>query len=314
MKNIIGMYKNGNYIVTMLADGTKIRSTKFDDFIPNFAENCDVKITDKCDAGCPFCYEGCTVNGKHSKLMNEDGTPYWNFLNTLKPYTELALNGNDMTHPELIEFLKFLKTKKVFANLTVNQKHFTIYKDLLKQLMDDKLIWGLGISLNDSSDKSLFEFASNNSNVVIHTIAGILCEDDFNNMKEFNNLKILILGYKTLKRGLSYIESNNSSVEDNKNWLNKNLRVFVNTFKVISFDNLAIEQLNVKDTLFKDKQNEWDSFYMGDDGNFTFYIDLVKGEFSKNSCMPEDERFKIDQQYSVENMFNFIREKYKNVG
>lgn len=307
MKNIIGIYKNGNYFVTMLSDGTKIRSTKDDEFIPMFAENCDVKITDKCDAGCPFCYEGCTVNGKHAKLMNDDGTPYWRFLNSIKPYTELALNGNDMTHPELIAFLKFLKSKKVFANLTVNQKHFNIYKDLLKGLMDEKLIWGLGISLNDSSDKSLFEFASENSNVVIHTIAGILNEKDFNNMKEYNNLKILILGYKTLKRGVSYIESNNSSVHSNMDWLRENLNTLVNTFNVISFDNLAIDQLNVKYTLFKDKQNEWDSFYMGDDGNFTFYIDLVKGEFSKNSCMPEDKRFKIDQQYSVENMFNIIK-------
>lgn len=307
MKNIIGMYKNGNYIVTMVSDGTKIRSTKDDEFIPMFAENCDVKITDKCDAGCPFCYEGCTVNGKHAKLMNDDGTPYWQFLNSIKPYTELALNGNDMTHPELVAFLKFLKSKKVFANLTVNQKHFNIYKDLLKSLMDEKLIWGLGISLNDSSDKSLFEFASENSNVVIHTIAGILNEKDFNNMKEYTNLKILILGYKTLKRGVSYIESNNSSVHSNMDWLRENLNTLVNTFNVISFDNLAIDQLNVKYTLFKDKKNEWDSFYMGDDGNFTFYIDLVKGEFSKNSCMPEDERFKIDQKYSVEMMFNIIK-------
>lgn len=307
MKNIIGMYKNGNYIVTMLSDGTKIRSTKDDEFIPVFAENCDMKITDKCDAGCPFCYEGCTINGKHAKLMNDDGTPYWQFLNSIKPYTELALNGNDMTHPELIAFLKFLKSKKVFANLTVNQKHFNIHKDLLKKLMDDKLIWGLGISLNDSSDKSLFEFGSENSNVVIHTIAGILNEQDFNNMKEYNNLKILILGYKTLKRGVSYIESNNSSIHSNMDWLRENLGAFVNTFNVISFDNLAIDQLNVKFTLFKDKKNEWDSFYMGDDGNFTFYIDLVKGEFSKNSCTPEDERFKIDQTYSVEKMFNIIK-------
>lgn len=46
---------------------------------------------------------------------------------------------------------------------------------------------------------------------------------------------------------------------------------------------------------------------MGDDGNFTFYIDLVKGEFSKNSCTPENERFKIDQKYSVEMMFNLIK-------
>ena len=41
-----------------------------------------------------------------------------------------------------------------------------------------------------------------------------------------------------------------------------------------------VEQLGVK--RFVDEK-DWDEFYMGDDGAFTFYIDMVKGEFSKNS-------------------------------
>lgn len=67
---ILHRYINGNYTVTLLEDGTKIRYTKDNEFIPEFAENCDVKITDKCDGGCPMCYEGCTPNGKHADLLN----------------------------------------------------------------------------------------------------------------------------------------------------------------------------------------------------------------------------------------------------
>lgn len=52
----LGTYKNGNYIVTMFDDGTKIRQTKYDVFIPAFPENIDVKLTDKCSIGCPFCF------------------------------------------------------------------------------------------------------------------------------------------------------------------------------------------------------------------------------------------------------------------
>ena len=51
---ILGIYKNGNYQVTILDDGTKIRRTEEDEFIPEFPENADVKITDKCCQGCPF--------------------------------------------------------------------------------------------------------------------------------------------------------------------------------------------------------------------------------------------------------------------
>lgn len=306
---IIGIYKNGNYKVVMHDDGTKVRMTEENDFIPAFAENCDVKITDKCDGGCPFCYEGCTVNGNHAKLMNPDGTPYWKFMETLHPYTELALNGNDLTHPELIDFLKFLKKKKVIANLTVNQKHFKRHRGLLEKLIHDKLIYGLGISLDDSTDKDMFEFASTHQNVVIHTIAGILTQLDIDYMKDYPDLKILILGYKNIGRGIAYQVNNDFAVNNQIKFLKSCLPELIKEFKVVSFDNLAIEQLDVKNTLFKDNPEDWDSFYMGDDGGFTFYIDLVKGQFSKNSCMPYDQRFNIDYD-NVDDMFNFIRTKY----
>ncbi len=48
-------YKNGNYIVTILGDGTKIRRTNDDEFIPAYSENVDCKLTDKCNIGCAFC-------------------------------------------------------------------------------------------------------------------------------------------------------------------------------------------------------------------------------------------------------------------
>lgn len=48
------IYKNGNYIVKFnLDDGTKIRETEDDEFIPDHAENMDVKICNYCDIGCP---------------------------------------------------------------------------------------------------------------------------------------------------------------------------------------------------------------------------------------------------------------------
>ena len=72
-------------------------------------------------------------------------------------------------------------------------------------------------------------------------------------------------------------------------------------FKVVSFDNLAIEQLNVKRVVSKE---DWEEFYMGDDGNFTFYIDMVKGEFSKNSIAKD--RYQIGNK-TIDEMFQFIR-------
>lgn len=108
--NIIGKYKNGNYVVTLLSDGTKIRETNDNEFIPSFAENCDVKITDKCDGGCPFCYEGCTPNGRHGDILN------YKFLDTLHSYTELAINGNNLSHPDLVPFMHKMRDKKIILS------------------------------------------------------------------------------------------------------------------------------------------------------------------------------------------------------
>lgn len=71
-------------------------------------------------------------------------------------------------------------------------------------------------------------------------------------------------------------------------------------FKVVSFDNLAIEQLDVKRLL---SQEEWNSFYMGDDGKYTMYIDLVKKQFA--SCSVAIERF--DLLDDIKPMFDKIR-------
>ena len=42
---LLGRYRNGNYVTTILSDGTRIRETNDDEFIPDHAENMDIKIT-----------------------------------------------------------------------------------------------------------------------------------------------------------------------------------------------------------------------------------------------------------------------------
>lgn len=306
--NIIGKYKNGNYDVTILSDGTKIRQTEADDFIPEFPENADVKITDKCSQGCPFCYEGCTKQGEHSYLMCEDGTFGQHWMYTLHPYTELAINGNDLDHPDLDKFLLKMQEMKIVVNVTVNQNQFMQHLDYLRYLVKYKMVYGVGVSLVDSSDDKFFDALKKFPNAVIHTIAGILGAEDIVILMK-NHVKVLILGYKNLGRGINYKNNIYNHVEDYIKQLQFWLPKMVNECKVVSFDNLAIEQLSVKELLFKGKEDEWNEFYMGDDGNFTLYIDAVNQTFAKNSCMPKEERFHIDGR-SMTDMFNFIRDRY----
>lgn len=292
---LIGRYKNGNYMVTIFSDGTKVRETEEDSFLPAFAENCDVKITDKCDGGCAFCYEGCTTNGKHGDILN------YKFLDTLHPYTELALNGNDLTHPDLIPFLEKLKEKKVIANMTVNQIHFERCQDMIRSLVGNGLINGLGVSLREPTEEFI-SLIKTYPNAVVHVINGILKPADVEAMAD-NKIKMLILGYKQMRRGSDWYNADCENITKLQNWLSDNLKNIIEHFEVVSFDNLAIKQLDVK-SLMSDE--EWEEFYMGDDGGFTFYIDMVNGTFGKNSLAPDHERYPIGD-LSIDEMFQKIR-------
>lgn len=296
---ILGMYRNGNFTTTLFSDGTKIRETEENNFIPKFAESMDIKITNQCDMGCPFCHENSTVNGKHGDILNEK------FINTLHPYQEVAIGGGDVTsHPDLIPFLRKLKERKIIANITVNQIHFMKKQELIKQLVDEKLIYGLGISLINPTEEFI-TLIKQYPNAVIHVINGILKPSDIAAL-ENNNLKMLILGYKHLRRGNDYFGDKQIKIENNQKWLYDNLSDIISKHKfyVLSFDNLAIEQLKVKRLLPED---EWDEFYMGDDAEFTYYIDMVERKFAKNSTAPMDERYEL--LGSVDEMFEQIRKK-----
>ena len=70
---------------------------------------------------------------------------------------------------------------------------------------------------------------------------------------------------------------------------------------MVSFDNLAIEELSVKRLL---SENEWNEFYMGDDGTMTYYIDMVERKFARSSTADFDKRY--DLLDNVDDMFNKI--------
>lgn len=274
--NLLGMYRNGNYIVRLFEDGTKIRETINDEdlFKPEFPESIDLKITNKCDMNCKMCHEDSHANGLHGDINSK-------FIDTIKPYTEVAIGGgNPLEHPDLLSLLVKFKRNHVIANMTVNQIHFMKNKDFIKFLLSSKLINGLGISYM-SNDKEFINEIKNYNNVVLHVIAGLISSNDIKSLYN-NNIKLLILGYKQFRKGLVLYsdESNKTIIDNNIDFISNSLEDIFNGFKVVAFDNLAIKQLNIENILKKDV---WDNFYQGDDGSHTFYIDLVTQQFALNS-------------------------------
>lgn len=287
---LLNVYQNGNYKILLFDDGTKIRKTNDNEFISKFPECIDLKITNKCDIGCKYCHEDSTINGLHGDILNAE------FIDTLQPYTELALGGgNVLYHPDLIKFLKILKTKKIIANITINQIHFIKHIEEIKYIVDNDLISGLGISLTNVTDEFI-NLVKQFPNAVIHVINGIVKISELKKLYTLK-LKLLILGYKQFRRGNQFYSP---QIEINKQELKDNILEVLDNFKVVSFDNLAIKQLNMKD---KVGEKKWEEFYMGDDGQFTMYIDLVNKQFSKNSISTT----RYDLLDNIGDMFNIVK-------
>lgn len=300
----LGNYKNGNYTVTIYDDGTKVRETNDDKFIPNFAECIDVNLSYKCNVGCKFCYLNCNPKGREADLKSENTLK---FLDSLKPYTEIALNLNNYEMKGLKYFLTEAKKRNIIANVTVNIKIIDL--DYLLDLKKDNLIHGIGVSISDFNnlDKELILRLSKIDDIVFHLVAGIVTASDMIKLSEIADLKVLILGYKNVGKGETLLK-NNFNIINNINLIKNNINGLKNFFKVMSFDNLAVEQLNLKEA-FKDI---FDDYYMGDDGQFTYYVDLVYNTFSKSS-LDKDVVFKMqDFDFNSTRMFQYIRERYES--
>lgn len=294
---ILGSYKNNDYTCTMFSDGTKIRWNDKDSFNPIKPESIDLKITNMCNMECGMCHENSTPDGKHGDILNLP------FIDTMFPYSEVAIGGgNPLTHPDLIEFLERLKERKIVASMTVNQVHFMHNIDLLKELTDKKLIYGLGISYIGGRHKNCIDAIKQFPNAVVHVINGIVHMDSLEALAH-NDLKILVLGYKEFRRGKTLYDECGSQINYLKAQFYDLLPKMVDDgwFKCISFDNLAIKQLEPKRLM---TEEDYKSFFMGMDGEYTMYVDAVNRQFAKSSVSTE----RYDLMDDIADMFNVIKD------
>jgi len=263
-------YKNNDYKVIVCNDGSKIRYGE--SFNPIFPESIDLKITNYCDLGCPFCHEHSTLRGKHGnpdKIISR--------LQGLPEGIELAIGGgNPLDFPNIVEFFSRLNELGFIVNMTVNSEHLIQekYIKIIDNIFHNRLINGLGISGSTKNKYISYD------NTVNHFIIGEQSLEEFQNISKIYN-KILLLGYKTYGRGHKYFQSKQGER------IRKNILVFNEYFKhpnrqypfnIVSFDNLAINQLNLKENM-----KDFEDFFMGEDGEFTMYYDGVTDTYAKSS-------------------------------
>ena len=272
-------YKNGTYNVTITHDGSRIKTG--DSFIADHPDNIDCKITNWCDNPIcrKYCHEKSDLSGKHGNIQLGIDV-----LKDLPAGVEIAIGGGaTQSHPELPYFLTKLREIGLVPNLTINQYHFND-KQITKLLewTSKKMYFGTGISYTNKNISNVLPFLKANTNAIWHMIAGINTPEEVLEIikQSPNKPKILILGYKQFGNGIGYEQIHTKTVAEKiKQWYWR-IHEFFKMDIVISFDNLAVQQLNIK--RFFDEPT-WDQFYQGDDGEASMYIDLVNEQAALSS-------------------------------
>ena len=272
---ILHSYKNGNANITLYQDGTRV--IEFPDEIKLvYPLNIDIRVSSKCAFGlnektgkaiCDFCHESATTNGQDADLSYLK-----QILSDLPSGIELAIGVNGWTF-ELIGFLIFCKKKGFVVNTTVNQGHLRRDKSTIDYVLGAGLIKGLGVSYRkgmiDISQKIL-----DYENTVVHVIAGIDSFEDVLNLHTKGVKKILILGEKDFGFNLGKVKLVTHS---HREWYRRVHELF-SKFKVVSFDNLALEQLSIDRFVI-----DWDTMYQHE---YSFYINAVDKYYALSSRSP----------------------------
>lgn len=314
MKSFSNIYKNGTYVVRINSFGTK--TYKGREFIADFPDSLDIKITEQCQHNCPFCHESSKLSGKHGDL-NELLLK----LKGLPEGVELAIGGgNALLHPDLEDFLEQLKNHFRVA-LTVHWKDIIddSSREKIKKLEENNLIDSLGISLADTKLKEIEETIDTNKLVrgfflkfgsdisipiVFHVIPGITKTKTFKKIlwDGIQYPKILILGFKQFGKA----SKKSLPEKEFKEWKElirefyRTASDFVRVCKTIAFDNLALEQLEVKEIF---SEEYWKEHYLGDEFTHSMYVDACKREFGQTSRSPYSERKSWDDYDTVIDYF-----------
>ena len=307
--------KNGNYWVGYNNFIGKIRFSFNEDnkLIPEYPELIDLKITDKCEHGCKFCYMDANMNGKHADI---------DFLKNLvkqlgllencnnKKRVEFSIGGgNILLYPNLSELFEYIHENGHIVNTTINAKD-------CKKILDDenlfdvfkKYVNGIGVSVTSTDDlvlvKSLYDKIYEKYNIVkkqlvIHLIPELLgkeltCEI----IKKGRTLHLheyLLLGFKSTGRGAlqNPITFNNydlNNIFDKSNWISVDT-TFAKTYK---------------DWIEKNYETEHTITF--NEGEFSMYIDGVNKYAYKSS-------YQLEKPYnmSIERWTNKECKDYNNI-
>lgn len=271
LKNFI----NGNSEVNIYDDGTRVINYE-DDLKLDYPLNIDIRVSSKCAFGynpvtntafCGFCHESARTDGTET-----DYIVLKKMLGVIPPGIELAIGANNLT-PELYSFLEWCSGYGFIVNLTINQGHLNRDLKMIESCIENNLIKGLGISYRSTLKWTVPQSILDYPNTVFHVIIGIDNIIDVIGLSMKGVRKVLCLGEKDFGFNKGNVDL---TTKNHKEWFWWIMKLH-DIFGVVSFDNLALQQLNMRRYF---SQENWDVFNQNEN---SFYIDSVNGILSPSS-------------------------------
>lgn len=257
----------------------------------------DIKITDYCNFGCTFCYQGSTENGKHADFNHIKSV-----INTLRhnEVFEIAFGGGEpTTHPKFMEILQHTKDNHIIPNFTT--KDFGWLKNNIKAVQT--IIGSCAYSINNwvmiKKIFALMELENIPKNkICVQYVIGTASYDTYKLIVQEcckYGINLTLLGFKTINRGVSYTQQDNSKwleflIESRKN----------NEYCVVGVDTALIEQ-------YEEQLKDFPSWiYHKEEGAFSCYVDCVDHKMGKSSY--HELEFYNKNKFHIEFLSNY--EKY----
>lgn len=266
-------YVNGDFRVVIRNDGLKIR---VGEGLPHLPESIDLKITNHC-SGAPcakWCHERSNPSGQHGDLdFIKD------LISQMIRGTEIAIGGgNTASHPYLREIVEHANNCGVIPNITINEFHAENFMDRFSDLE----VGGIGLSLSVRPNSDVISRAVSlwGNRLVFHIINTVNHQDTAMWLSKIWDNPILILGYKEWGNGRVRNLSDVRAYQDL-------YEVILNKSAHVCFDTLGIKDFiknapwMIPDGIVKNLQD--DPHYMGEEGQFSMYVDAVKKECAISS-------------------------------
>lgn len=246
----------------------------------------DIKITDYCPFGCPFCYQGSTTEGVHADRYKITGLAY--VLADMKVF-EVAIGGGEPTlHPHFIEILDSFRTQKIVPNFTTKNLAWMNDDKLRPQILD--LCGSFAYSVHDRADVAklnalLEKYKLENHWSYGHSKASVqyVLEsggDLYGVLDEAKKhyTRVTLLGFKTTGFGKDFPTVPEDWIETVKKVQGENgwLNLGVDTAIIQKYGSKIKDDLKVREELMT-----------AEEGKFSMYIDAVSQRMAPSSYCDE---------------------------